>query len=497
MNINLNSKLFSFCYPTIQSTRSTYIMKKLPILLTLITLSSFAFTQSVTIKDSDDETLMIVNDEGEDKSSITIQSSGTPPDTPADKLYNEGGTLKWSGNALSTGGNTLDQAYDEGGSGSGRTITADAGAFNVGGVDGALFTGTYYTSGIIPVEGAGTRMMWYPKKAAFRAGYVNDTQWNDVNIGDASIAMGYNTIASGFISTAMGNWTTASGEKSTAMGGSSIASGDYSTAMGAGPTASGDYSTAMGSNATASGTASIAMGWETTASVDYSTAMGYGTKASGTASTAMGSGTTASETASTAMGAGTTASGNSSTAIGYNTTASGFISTAMGFETKAESSHSVAIGKYNVGGGNATSWVSGNPLFEIGIGADADNKANAVTVLKDGKVGIGITNPSATLQVDGTTKIGTNANVVSITDLIELTGTTANTNTTDISYPSGWNKDNSRMVCCEIDFGGWRGVGFSSSNNISYIFTTISIQILHSDPNERLKPYRIVLIKVS
>ena len=36
--------------------------------------------------------------------------------------------------------------------------------------------------GSIPVEGGGTRMMWYPGKAAFRAGYVSNFQWDDFNV---------------------------------------------------------------------------------------------------------------------------------------------------------------------------------------------------------------------------------------------------------------------------------------------------------------------------
>src|SRR5688500_18037770 len=49
----------------------------------------------------------------------------------------------------------------------------------------------------IPAEGAGTRMMWYPEKAAFRAGYINGTQWDDANIGLYSVAMGQSVRASG------------------------------------------------------------------------------------------------------------------------------------------------------------------------------------------------------------------------------------------------------------------------------------------------------------
>jgi trimeric autotransporter adhesin len=142
--------------------------------------------------------------------------------------------------------------------------------------------------GAIPVEGDGVRMMWYPKKAAFRAGRVQETRWNDANIGSYSLATGINTTASGSASSAMGSNTAASGSASTAMG--------FST------TASGTQSTAMGSNTRAGGYASTAMGFNNTASGDYSTATGQATTASSTNSTAMGSSTTASGPNSTAMG---------------------------------------------------------------------------------------------------------------------------------------------------------------------------------------------------
>jgi trimeric autotransporter adhesin len=147
-----------------------------------------------------------------------------------------GKVLTSDANGLATwtapsGGGTLDQAYDYSGAGAGRTITADAGALKVQGVDGLLVTGTY-GSGTIPATGAGTRMMFYPKKSAFRAGYVDGTQWDDANIGHYSTAMGYGTTASGDLSTAMGYGTTVSGDVSTAMGEGTTASGNSSTAMG-------------------------------------------------------------------------------------------------------------------------------------------------------------------------------------------------------------------------------------------------------------------------
>ncbi|MFT3791893.1 MAG: tail fiber domain-containing protein [Rudaea sp.] len=115
--------------------------------------------------------------------------------------------------------------------------------------------------GTIPASGVGARMMWYPAKAAFRAGYVDDlmdavrmangTEWDDPNVGVGSVALGVDTIASGYESTAMGFDTQASGILSTAMGDATTASGNYSMATGFFTTASGNWSTAMGANARA------------------------------------------------------------------------------------------------------------------------------------------------------------------------------------------------------------------------------------------------------
>jgi hypothetical protein len=163
------------------------------------------------------------------------------------------------------------------------------------------------------------------------------------------------------------------------------ATGTFSLAMGKGTTASGFHSTAMGENTTASGNASIAMGTNTTAS--------------GQRSTAMGRNTIASESSSTAMGESTIASGPGSTAMGVVTTASGVFSTAMGGGTTAQAYISTAMGRYNVGGGSGATWVDTDKIFEIGIGESATNRKNALTILKNGKVGISTTNPNTKLHI--------------------------------------------------------------------------------------------------
>jgi trimeric autotransporter adhesin len=218
---------------------------------------------------------------------------------------------------------------------------------------GAVFRGTFNAlGGGIPASGAGTRMMWYPTKAAFRAGHVDGTQWDADSVGNYSTAMGRSTTARGENSTAMGGFTRASGEASTAAGYITRASGPFSTAMGYVTTASGSNSTAMGSGTTASGSNSTATGVNTTAIGNYSTAMGQATTAIGSNSTAMGSGTTASGSNSTAMGVNTTAIGQHSTAMGFSTTASGSASTAMGYSTTASGSRATAMGENTTASGN-------------------------------------------------------------------------------------------------------------------------------------------------
>jgi hypothetical protein len=97
---------------------------------------------------------------------------------------------------------------------------------------GQLLAPGSFSNVAIPKEGSGTRLMWYPGEAAFRAGQVG-TQWNDANVGTYSVAFGENTEASGDYSAAMGGGTTASGDWATAMGENTTAATDQSLTIGA------------------------------------------------------------------------------------------------------------------------------------------------------------------------------------------------------------------------------------------------------------------------
>ncbi|HYR09956.1 MAG TPA: tail fiber domain-containing protein [Longimicrobium sp.] len=109
------------------------------------------------------------------------------------------------------------------------------GLFRVNVDGGALFGGVYDGDGDgdnIPAEGAGTRMMWYPNKAAFRAGGISGTQWDAANIGEYSVAIGQDVRASAANATAFGLRSTAAQVTSFAAGEDNTASGASSVALG-------------------------------------------------------------------------------------------------------------------------------------------------------------------------------------------------------------------------------------------------------------------------
>ncbi|WP_298543361.1 hypothetical protein [uncultured Aquimarina sp.] len=62
------------------------------------------------------------------------------------------------------------------------------------------------------------RLFFDKSKGAFRAGYAQDDQWDDVNVGPRSIAFGNQNVASGFQSFIMGAHNTVSGPTSTSFG---------------------------------------------------------------------------------------------------------------------------------------------------------------------------------------------------------------------------------------------------------------------------------------
>jgi Head domain of trimeric autotransporter adhesin len=271
-----------------------------------------------------------------------------------------------------------------------------------------LFTGIPtlpITPGNPPVSGAGTRMMWYPDKAAFRLGRVTDESWDKDSIGNYSFAAGQNVKAKGNFSAAFGNTSTALGVSSFATGFASQANGDFSVAMGYATEASGMRSIAFGSDAIASGPHSISIGNSTTASGINSISLGELTQAIGENSTAMGYSTESYGDYSIAMGFGSATQGSASFATGLGSFASGENSAAFGSRTISRSFASLVIGRYNdsIATSSKLGWVDTDPVFIIGNGTSHSTRSNALIVLKNGNTGIGMSNPAEKLVISGKT----------------------------------------------------------------------------------------------
>lgn len=229
----------------------------------------------------------------------------------------------------------------------------------------------------LPAAGpADTFLVYHGPRGAFRSGQSASTHWAVDSLGYFSFGAGQGIKASGTSSAALGQSTRAEGDRSFAAGSAAVASGFSSIAI--------------GDQNLSSGYGSTSFGYKTDALGQWSTSMGHLTEASGGTSTAMGS--------------QTKAIGGQSTAMGIQSEAIGTYSTAMGRTTRAESKTSVAMGRFNVGGGNPGVWQESDPLFEIGNGADASNLHNAMTVLKNGKTGIGTSSPDTNLSVIGVSR---------------------------------------------------------------------------------------------
>ena len=71
---------------------------------------------------------------------------------------------------------------------------------------------------LVPANGAGARLMFLPGLGVFRAGTVEGDQWDEINTGLHSVALGYSTVASGTLSVALGDRTRARSFAETSIG---------------------------------------------------------------------------------------------------------------------------------------------------------------------------------------------------------------------------------------------------------------------------------------
>lgn len=263
----------------------------------------------------------------------------------------------WSGDNVFEGNVGVGTTSDKGNlTVTGETGNSAAPGISVTGDGGVVFGGTFGT-GQIPATGAGTRFMWYPKKAALRAGTASDAEWDDSEIGDNSIALGSGT-ASGSNSMALLGGT-ALGNNSLSIG-NSAAIANNSIAMFDGAYSTGEHSIAL-------------MG----GTVDFDFGFALWGMANGNFTLAV---------FGSAVADGAMALGTDSFAYGKYSTAIGPFATAASYST-------FVTGRFNVQDGDQMSWIESDPLFVVGNGT-GDNindppevaSRNAFLVRKNGDV---------------------------------------------------------------------------------------------------------------
>ncbi|MGG9971378.1 tail fiber domain-containing protein [Ferruginibacter sp. SUN002] len=160
------------------------------------------------------------------------------------------------------------------------------------------------------------------------------------------------------------------------------------------------------------GNYSFASGYNTQASGLYSTAMGLLSLASGENSVSIGYNTEASGSNSVAIGYGNKATGFGSFGLGFSGTASGRFSTTIGVGNTAAAREGFSMGSYNDASDvpNPNTAAATDRIFQIGNGTNFGNRKNALTILRNGNVGIGILAPAARLQVADSSVVFTSGN---------------------------------------------------------------------------------------
>jgi len=231
--------------------------------------------------------------------------------------------------------------------------------------------------------------------------------------------------------------------------------------LGIGANSNNNNGIAIGLNAEAFGNNAIVLGGGGEASEQNSIAIGDA-NSMGIGSVAIGNNSEAQGANSTAVGANSDASGPNSIAIGRFTDASGTNSAAFGFDAEARGQNATAIG-YQSDAPNETTIILGNNDTTAGLGSS--------------KIGIGTSDPTAKLQVNGSLRY---------VDGNEATG---NVLTSDANGNATWEVPSAAAAGTQVMMrryigGGFGGAGFvfnfasESFNNItssSFAGTSITL----------------------
>lgn len=172
------------------------------------------------------------------------------------------------------------------------------------------------------------------------------------------------------------------------------------------------------------------------------------------------------------------------------------------------------ISQDGVGDATIGMYVFDGQIWSLGIDNDDEDKLKisssnsassgeeVITFTSDDKVGIGTSDPTANLHVQGGMKVGETG--VEIGDIIELTGTTDVSNAwVAIPWPTGYTKDNSRVLSVEVQkdeaVDGFKSLGYTMDGVTGSIYVSLSSNVWLYYPNDATmkdQNYRITLMRV-
>ena len=293
-----------------------------------------------------------------------------------------------------------------------------------------------------------------------------------------------------------------------AIGTSAQATGSAAIALGSSARAT-STSIGMGSSAIANGSTSIAIGNAAQATQVSAQAIGNSAKATGVSAASYGAGATATGSNSLALAASANASGSSSIAIGVNSMASATNSMALG-----ENARSTIANQFMIGNDSTVL----NPYIYGSVRINSSSTTGSLVVGNStithlfvngssGNFGIGTTNPTRALYVNGTAdqvaifdRLGTGSSYITFM----LNGTAKASIGYDNNIPglSYWNSSGSQVFV--IKEPGNVGIGTTAPTDPGGAFTPvlylngtqtgIGPSIVLSNPNES-KIYKINLFR--
>ncbi len=156
--------------------------------------------------------------------------------------------------------------------------------------------------------------------------------------------------------------------------------GENSTALGNNNTASGSYSTALGNHNTSAGVSSLAAG-------DYNKTYGVN---------------------SVALGASNEAVANYSFAAGALNRTAGEVSATFGVRNVTKTHDAFVIGRFNDTSflQSSGSTASTDPLFTVANGSGMNNRSNAFTIFRNGRLALGTNSPGSIAHIRGNSASG-------------------------------------------------------------------------------------------